>query len=138
MTNEPTHPLAVGRYELVSSDNYGEFLKAMGVGSIQRNLAEKARPTVEISIDDGIWTVRTLTALENSEIRFEPGKQFTEQLEHGGGPVPSVARLADEKLLRVRTHGADVSTIISEFFPTELRQVFSASGVTATRVYRRL
>ncbi len=50
---------------------------------IQRNLAEKAKPTVEISESNGRYTLKTLTALKNTEINFALGEEFDESTADG-------------------------------------------------------
>lgn len=126
-----------GRYEMVSSENYGEYLKALGVGLIQRNLAEKAKPTIEISENGGKWTLKTLTALENTMIVFELNKEFVDQAPDGRSAVSTVAQEGNTFIL-VQRIGEDTTTTLSEFFPTELRQTYSAQGVSAVRLFRRL
>lgn len=59
------------------------MLKYSGVGMIQRNLAEKTKPTVEISEKDGKYTLKTLTALKNTEINFTLGEEFDEETADG-------------------------------------------------------
>lgn len=129
--------IITGRFEMVSSENYGEFLKAAGVGMIQRNLAEKAKPTVEISTSNGRWTIKTLTALKNSEINFALGEEFDEETADGriarstitmeGDWITHYQRLGDEELVTV-----------SKCFNTEMVQTYTTKGVTATRVFKRL
>lgn len=58
-------------------------LKFAGVGMIQRNLAEKAKPTVEITEKDGKYSLKTLTALKNTEIVFALGEEFDEETADG-------------------------------------------------------
>ncbi|MEU3406306.1 hypothetical protein ABZ766_20530 [Streptomyces sp. NPDC006670] len=49
---------ASGKYELAGSDdNYDAYLKAIGVGPMQRNLALKAKPTEEITEVYGRYTL---------------------------------------------------------------------------------
>lgn len=126
-----------GRYEMVSSENYGEYLKAIGVGMIHRNLAEKAKPTIEVSENGGRWTIKTLTALANTEIVFELNKEFDDKAPDGRSARSTVTQDGN-KLILIQRIGEDTSTTVSEFLPTELRQTYSAKGVGAARVFRRL
>ena len=69
----------VGKYEYESGENFDEFLKALGVGFIIRNLAKTSKPTIEISLaDDGTYTIKTITTLKTTEIKFKLGEEFEE------------------------------------------------------------
>lgn len=126
-----------GRYEMVSSENYGEFLKAVGVGLIQRNLLEKARPTITIGESAGRWTIETHTALDNAVIVFELNKEFDDKMLDGRIARGTVTRDGN-RLILVQRSGDDTATTLSEFFPTELKQTYSAKGVSAMRLFRRV
>lgn len=126
-----------GKFEMISSDNFGEYLKAVGVGMIQRNLAEKAKPTVEISESNGRYTLKTMTALKNTEINFALGEEFDETTADGRQSKSTMTRDGN-KLIHVQRIGGDESTTIREFSDKEMKAIFSAKGVTATRVYKRL
>lgn len=126
-----------GRYEMTDSDNFGEYLKAVGVGMIQRNLAEKAKPTVEISESGGRWTMKTLTDLKSTEISFALGEEFDESTADGRQSKSTVTR-DGSKLIHIQKIGGDQSQNIYEFFDTEMKVTYSAKGVNATRCFKRL
>ncbi|CAG2174934.1 unnamed protein product [Oppiella nova] len=42
------------------------------------NLAKTSTPVVEITKDGDVFSLKTLTAIKNSEIKFELGKEFEE------------------------------------------------------------
>lgn len=46
--------------------------------------------------------------------------------------------LDGNKLTHVQKIGADAATTVREFGATEMKATFSAKGVSATRVYKRL
>ena len=126
-----------GRFEMISSENYGEFLKAVGVGMIQRNLAEKGKPTVDISESGGRYTMKVLTALKNTEASFALDEEFDDETADGRKARSTVTKDGN-KLIHVQKVGSDQATTTSEFSDTELKQTYSSKGVTATRVFARL
>ncbi|CAL8109436.1 unnamed protein product [Orchesella dallaii] len=126
-----------GRYEMISSENFGDYLKAVGVGMIQRNLAEKAKPTVEITENGGRYTLKTLTALKNTEINFTLGQEFDEETADGRKAKSTITQ-EGSKLIHVQKIGDDQSQTVREFLPNEMKATFTAKGVTASRVYKRL
>lgn len=52
---------------MTSSDNFDEFMKAMGVGLIKRKLANSVSPSTEI-IDnkDGTFTMKVVSKIKSS------------------------------------------------------------------------
>lgn len=126
-----------GRFEMISSENYGEYLRAVGVSTIQRNLAEKSKPTLEITSAGGKWTIKTLSALKNTEITFTPGEDFDEQTPDGRQSKSTVT-IEGSRLIHVQRIGGSEATTVSEFGATEMKQTYTTGGVTATRVFRRL
>jgi fatty acid-binding protein 3 len=72
-----------GKFELVSSDNFDEYLKACGVGMAKRALAATAKPTIEITENGGVFTMKTLSTFKNTEITFTLGQEFDEETADG-------------------------------------------------------
>jgi len=50
---------------------------------VQRNLADKTKPVVEITLDGDEYTMKTKTALKNTEITFKLGVEFEEETADG-------------------------------------------------------
>merc|ERR1712079_3016 len=68
-----------GRYLMESSENFDDFMKALGVGMIKRKLANSVVPVNEIEISgDGLYTIRTVTTVRTTEISFRLNEPFTE------------------------------------------------------------
>ena len=61
----------VGKYQYESGENFDEFLRELGVGFILRNLAKTSKPTIEITLDGDVYTIKTITTLKTSEIKFK-------------------------------------------------------------------
>lgn len=61
----------VGKYNYESGENFDEFLKALGVGWILRNLAKTTKPTIEVTLDGDVYTVKTVTTMKTTEIKFK-------------------------------------------------------------------
>jgi len=127
----------VGKWEMVSSDKYEEYLKAAGVGVIQRNIAAKAHPKVEWLVNDGKWTQKTATVMKNFEITFVPGVEFDEELADGR-KAKSVVVIEGNKLTHKANAGGTESVVTRVFNGNEMVSTFTCGGVTATRVFKRM
>ena len=105
---------------------------------IQRSMAGKSKPTVEITEAGGRWNFKRLTALKNTEVVFELGKECEFQ-RFDGSKVTSIFTLEGNKL-EEKQYGAGVIpvTIIWEFHPVDVTVVSLAEGVMGTEVYKRL
>ncbi|XP_051854432.1 myelin P2 protein-like [Antechinus flavipes] len=68
----------LGTWKLVSSENFEDYMKALGVGLATRKLAVMAKPHVTISMKNDVITIRTQSALNSSEISFKLGREFEE------------------------------------------------------------
>uniref|UniRef100_A0A2L2YKN1 Fatty acid-binding protein n=1 Tax=Parasteatoda tepidariorum TaxID=114398 RepID=A0A2L2YKN1_PARTP len=66
-----------GSFKLGSSDNFGEFLKEIGVNMGTRKLAETSKPTVENKIEGDDYSISTLP-FKSSEIKFKRSEERRE------------------------------------------------------------
>ncbi|RMC15229.1 hypothetical protein DUI87_07414 [Hirundo rustica rustica] len=68
----------VGTWKLISSENFDDYMKELGVGLATRKLGGLARPDVIISMKGDIVTIRTESTFKNTTISFKLGQQFDE------------------------------------------------------------
>jgi len=127
-----------GRFELTTSDNFGNFLKAMGVGYFLRFIANSQTPLLDITKDGDMYTMKTTTTFRNSEIRFKLGEEFDES--RLDGKVVKSTMVADgNKLIHTQVSGdSPVVVIAREFTPTAISAIGTCDGVVTHRVYKRL
>jgi len=72
-------PIA-GRYTLLKTENFDEFMKKLGVGWTKRKLANSVSPVNVIIVnEDGSYTVRTETTVRTTELNFNLGITFKEE-----------------------------------------------------------
>ncbi|MBD5002983.1 hypothetical protein GUF49_15905, partial [Xanthomonas citri pv. citri] len=51
--------LIIGSFTLVKSDNFDEFMKALGVGIVMRKMGNTVTPTVTFTEAGGEYTMKT-------------------------------------------------------------------------------
>jgi fatty acid-binding protein 3 len=124
-----------GKYKLTNSENFDEFLKELGVNFVLRNLAKTSTPVVEITKDDDTYSLKTTTAIKNSEIKFKLGEEFEEARMDGKNVKTKI--VADGNKLIQTQFGDKEVTIIREFTPTELIATCKVGDVTSVRTYKR-
>ena len=101
-----TISLAKGTYERTSSDNYDDFLKALGVNYILRKAAssyEKLASTLHMEVigEDNTWSIKTYTILNSIEFNFKVGETF-EETTLDGRVVDSTVTIDGNKFICVQ------------------------------------
>ena len=88
---------------------------------ITRKMGASVSPVVEVTENNGEYTMKTQSTFKNSEIKFRLGEEFDEETPDGR-KVKSVITLDGNKMIHVQK--GDKDTIIErEFTPTEMKAV---------------
>jgi|GEM_PF-3947002 len=136
--------LVEGKYEMTTSVNYEEYLKALGVGFATRKLAADSRPTVELTNTTGTWEMKTVTTFATDTVTFTPGvaqvRDTSDRVQ-----VDTTFTIDGNRLDEQGTAG-DPSTpdsrvtysVTRTFGPQELTAVYESGSVKANRTYKRL
>ncbi|XP_014474983.1 PREDICTED: probable fatty acid-binding protein isoform X2 [Dinoponera quadriceps] len=122
------------RYKLQSSDKFDEYMKTLGVGLMTRKMGSSVSPVVELTENNGTYTLKTTSPFKNTEIKFKLGEEFDEETADGR-KVKSVCTLEGNKLVQVQKGDKD-TTIEREFSPTEMKAIMKADDIVCTRVYK--
>ncbi|XP_023236635.1 fatty acid-binding protein-like isoform X1 [Centruroides sculpturatus] len=123
----------LGKFKLVSSENFDEFMKATGVGMVMRKLGATSKPTVEISQDGDTWSIKTITTFKTSEIKFKLGEEF-EETRMDGSVVKTVITLEDNKLIQKQFGDKEV-VITRELDGEKLKVICTVDNIVSTRIY---
>ncbi|KAL5016413.1 hypothetical protein ScPMuIL_006002 [Solemya velum] len=126
---------AAGTWRLIDTQNFDEYMKAVGVGYVLRKMANLIKPTQEISVEGDKWNIKTISTLKTTDISFELGKEFDE-MTADGRKVKSMGSLVDQKLV-VHQKGEPDSTISRTFDGKEMIMTLTAKDVTCTRKYEK-
>ena len=51
--------LVPGKYQLTDSENFDQFMGALGVGYLVRKLGNQSKPLVTISQEGPVWTMKS-------------------------------------------------------------------------------
>ncbi|KAM0735537.1 Sodium/calcium exchanger regulatory protein 1 [Formica fusca] len=121
-------------YKLQTSENFDEYMKALGVGMVTRKMGATVSPVVELTEKDGVYTLKTTSTFKNTEIKFKLGEEFDEDTVDGR-KVKSVCTLEGDKLIQVQKGDKD-TTIEREFTPTEMKAIMKVDDIVCTRVYK--
>ncbi|CAG7823445.1 unnamed protein product [Allacma fusca] len=127
-----------GKYELVSSENFDEYLAAVGVNTEFRKLAAVSKPVIEITENGNQYSFKTITSQGKVlETSFEDGKEFAEDTPDGRKVQSTITRNGNV-FVQVQKLEGKTATTTRTFADGTLTAVAEADGVTATRVYKRV
>ncbi|MFF5706605.1 lipocalin/fatty-acid binding family protein [Streptomyces sp. NPDC012794] len=135
----------VGKYDLLSDPTdraWDAFLSAVGVGDADREAGTMMKPTVEIAVTDGKWSLKSRSEMGSQETVFTLGEKVPTRLDAGPtegiGGTSVFTRPADDKLVESITVGGQDGQITREFSADGLTATFSFQGKTAVRKYKRI
>merc|ERR1712154_181855 len=126
-----------GKYQLTKSENFEEFMKALGVGLVTRKLGNKSSPTITVTEENGLYTFKQESLVKTSEIKFKIGEEFEELTADGRKVMSKMTLTAPNVMVHEMkgTEGGKDSTCIREFLPEKLTAVCTVDDIVTTRVY---
>ena len=126
----------VGTWKLVSSENFDDYMKEVGVGFATRKVAGMAKPTLIISVNGDVATIRSESTFKNTEISFKLDQEFDE-VTPDDRKVKSIVNLDEGALVQVQNWDGKSTTIKRKLVDEKMVLECVMNGVTATRVYER-
>lgn len=88
---------------------------------VTRKMGSSVSPVVELTENNGVYTLRTTSPFKNTEIKFKLGEEFDEETADGR-KVKSVCTLEGNKLVQIQKGEKD-TTIEREYTPLEMKAV---------------
>lgn len=122
------------KYKLISSENFDEFMKIMGVGYVVRMLANAVTPIVELRKEGEGYNLVTSSVFKTTEMKFNVGEEFEEVEAIGAKSVCTFEGCMLKKLQK--TADGLLVTYIREFGPEEMKTTMIVKDVTCTRIYK--
>uniref|UniRef100_F7F2V0 Fatty acid binding protein 9 n=1 Tax=Monodelphis domestica TaxID=13616 RepID=F7F2V0_MONDO len=99
----------LGTWKLVSSENFDNYLKELGMSFAARNVGGLAKPTVTISAKGEMFTIKT-NMVRTTEISFKLGEEFDETTADNR-EVKSIITLENGTLVHVQKWQGKETTI---------------------------
>jgi len=125
----------VGRkYKLEKSENFGDYMKALGVNMMLRQVGNSIYPTVELTKNGDEYTFSTSSTFKNTAIKFKEGEEFEEET-LDGRKIKSVITFDGNKMIHDQK-GEKGHIIYRVFSETELIATMELDGIKVTRYYK--
>ncbi|KAA8577944.1 fatty acid-binding protein, brain [Etheostoma spectabile] len=123
-------------WKLVDSQNFDEYMKALGVGFATRQVGNVTKPTVVISQDGDKVVLKTLSTFRNTEISSKLGEEFDETTADDRH-VKSTFTMEGDKLVQVQKWDGKETKFVREIKDGKLVATLTFEGVEAVRTYEK-
>ncbi|KAM8833534.1 fatty acid binding protein 7, brain, a [Synchiropus picturatus] len=123
-------------WKLVDSQNFDEYMKAIGVGFATRQVGNVTKPTVVISQDGDKVVVKTLSTFKNTEISAKLGEEFDETTPDDRR-VKSTFSMDGDKFVHEQKWDGKQSTFVREIKDGKMVMTLTFEGVVAVRTYEK-
>ncbi|KAM3839745.1 myelin P2 protein-like [Vipera latastei] len=127
----------VGSWKLISSENFDDYMKELGVGLATRKLGNLAKPKTIISMKGDEVTIRTESAFKNTQITFKLGQEFQETTADGR-KTKTIVTLEKGALVQVQKWNGKESTIRRKLIDGRMVVECIMKGALCTRVYEKM
>jgi hypothetical protein len=125
----------VGKWDMISSEKFDDYMKAVGVGAVWAKIGSTAKPKLIISVDGDKWTLKSETLVKSTSVEFKLGEEFDETTADDR-KMKTTFTLEGNKLTQDQK-GEIPSVITREVNGDTMTVLCKAKDVTATRVYKK-
>ncbi|NWU84698.1 FABPH protein, partial [Onychorhynchus coronatus] len=125
-----------GTWKLVETNNFDEYMKALGVSFATRQMAGLTKPTTIIEVNGDKVTVKTQSTFKNTEISFKLDEEFDETTADDRH-VKSVVKLDGGKLVHVQKWDGKETSLVRELKDGKLTLTLTIGNVVCTRIYEK-
>ncbi|XP_071004169.1 fatty acid binding protein 4b [Oncorhynchus clarkii lewisi] len=126
----------VGTWKMTSSDNFDEYMKAIGVGFATRQMGNMAKPNLLFSIDDGVISMKSQSTFKTTEVKFKLNEEFDE-MTADDRKTKTLMTFENGKLVQKQTWDGKTTTLERELQDGKLIAKCVMDDVVALRTYEK-
>ncbi|XP_021244128.1 uncharacterized protein LOC110394542 [Numida meleagris] len=127
----------LGKWCLVSSEGFEEYMKELGVGMAMRKMGSMAKPDVYIIKEGDTITVKTESTFKTSQFSFKIGEKFEENTLDGRKTQTLVSLKDDGSLIQEQEWDGKKTVITRKLVDGQLVVECDMNGVKCVRVYQK-
>ncbi|CAI4223398.1 unnamed protein product [Auanema sp. JU1783] len=134
----PIQDEIVGKWNLVSSENFDAYLKEVGIGMMTRAVVTKLKPTVEFAINGDEWSMNTVSTFKTILQKWKLGVSADDKT-GDGREVNQTFTIEDDKLVQIEKSldGGKDSKFLRYVTDGKLTVECESNGVKCIRVYEK-
>ncbi|XP_076827369.1 fatty acid binding protein 4b [Brachyhypopomus gauderio] len=127
----------MGKWKLTESDNFDEYMKAVGIGFASRQIANIAKPSLLFGVgDQGLISMKSMSTFKTFEIKFKLDEEFDE-ITADDRHAKTTMSLKNGKLIQSQTWDGKTTTIEREIQDGKLMVKCIMGEVVSLRTYER-
>uniref|UniRef100_A0A2D4PL62 Cytosolic fatty-acid binding proteins domain-containing protein n=1 Tax=Micrurus surinamensis TaxID=129470 RepID=A0A2D4PL62_MICSU len=123
-------------WKLIDSQNFDEYMKALGVGFATRQVGNVTKPTVIISQEGDKVAIRTQSTFKNTEISFKLEEEFDEVTADDRN-CKSVVSMDGDKLVHVQRWDGKETNFVREIKDDKMVMTLTFGDIVAVRQYEK-
>ncbi|XP_021501319.1 fatty acid-binding protein, adipocyte isoform X3 [Meriones unguiculatus] len=127
----------LGTWKLVSSENFEDYMKELGVDFAARNVAGLVKPSVSISFNGEKVNIQTESSFRNTEISFKLGEEFDETTADNR-KVKSIITLEGGSMIQVQKWLGKETTIKRKIVDGKMVVECTMNNIVSTRTYEKV
>ncbi|XP_032437721.1 fatty acid-binding protein, heart-like [Xiphophorus hellerii] len=125
----------VGTWKMISSENFDDYMKALGVGFATRQVGNRTKPNFVMSLDDqGMICMKSQSAFKTTEVKFKLNEPFDETTADDR-KTRTVVSLDNGKLIQKQSWDGKETNIEREISDGKLVAKCTMGDVVAVRTY---
>uniref|UniRef100_A0A8C5CMJ1 Cytosolic fatty-acid binding proteins domain-containing protein n=1 Tax=Gadus morhua TaxID=8049 RepID=A0A8C5CMJ1_GADMO len=95
----------VGTWKMSLSENFDEYMRAIGVGMASRQVGNVIKPKFIVSVAEGVISMKTQSTFKSTEIKFKLDEEFEERTADDRVTKVGSAGCIDPSLTRLAANG---------------------------------
>ncbi|XP_032079056.1 myelin P2 protein-like [Thamnophis elegans] len=127
----------LGTWKLISSENFDDYMKELGISFAQRQLGSLAKPKIIITMDKDVITIRTETIFTVNEISFQLDQEFEERT-IDNRLAKSIVTKDNDTLIHTQKWNGNHTTLKRKIVDGNMVLEYILNDVICTRVYKRV
>ncbi|XP_008329914.1 fatty acid binding protein 4a [Cynoglossus semilaevis] len=125
----------VGTWKMVSSENFDDYMKAIGVGFTTRQVGNRTKPNLLVSVDsEGNVCLKSQSTFKTTEVKFKLNEPFDETTADDR-KTKTVVTLENGKLVQKQSWDGKETSIEREITDGKLITRCVMGEVVAVRTY---
>ncbi|KAM7420694.1 hypothetical protein PAMA_015086 [Pampus argenteus] len=127
----------VGNWKLTASENFDDYMRAIGVGFAIRQMGNMAKPNLVFSVDDaGLISMKSQSTFKTTETKFRLNEEFDETTADDR-KTKTIFTLENGKLVQKQTWDGKTTTLEREIRDGKLTAKCVMGDVVAVRTYEK-